>query len=102
MAIIPPTDAELNTLIRARLAIIGIDLEQLHPTQTDPVTGSPSQASVLTSLRGFLRGTVPPVSNWLPDVPVGAPADEARLAQQEAAPALYPSILTAWTDGETG
>ena len=102
MAIVPPTDEELNTLIRARLALVGIDLTQLHPTAPDPVTGSPSQASVLSSLRTFLRGTVPAVSTWLPAVPAGDPADAARLAQQQAAPALYPSILTAWTDGETG
>jgi hypothetical protein len=102
MAIVPPTDAELNTLIRARLAVIGIDLDQLHPTQTNPDTGSPSQASVLASLRSFLRSTVPSISSWQPHVPVGAPADADRLAQQQAAPALYPSILTAWTDGETG
>ena len=100
MAIAPPTDEELNALIRARLALVGIDLSQLHPTATDPQTGSPSQASVLTSLRAFLRGTVPAVSSWLPAAPAGA--DAARLAQQQAPPALYPSILTAWTDGETG
>jgi hypothetical protein len=107
MAIEPPTDDELNTLIRARLAGIGVDLSQLHPTQRDPVTGSPSQASVLSSLRSFLRGTVPAMSAWqpvvpsMPTVPPGSP-DRDRLAQQQAAPALYPSILPAWTDGETG
>lgn len=102
MALVPPTDEELNTLIRARLALLGIDLSQLHPTTSDPETGSPSQASVLSSLRSFLRGTVPAISAWQPAVPVGEAADAPRLAQQQAAPALYPSILTAWTDGETG
>ena len=100
MAIVPPTDQELDVHIRARLALVGIDLSQLHPTATDPVTGSPSQASVLSSLRSFLRGTVPGVSAWLPATPAGP--DAARLAQQQAPPSLYPSILTAWTDGETG
>jgi hypothetical protein len=66
---IPPTDAELDTLIRARLAQIGIDLGQL------PVSDA--------SLRGFLRGTVPTVSNYLLD-------------PQENPPVLYPAQLTAW------
>ncbi|NHC14540.1 hypothetical protein [Motilibacter deserti] len=96
MAIVPPTDAELDTLIKARLALIGIDLSQLHPTQTDPVTGSPSQASILSSLRSFLRGTVPPISNWLPASGVTG-ADSDRVVQQAAPPAEYPSILKAWT-----
>jgi hypothetical protein len=38
---------------------------------------------VLTSLRGFLRGTVPTVSNYLLD-------------PQENPPVLYPAQLTAW------
>ncbi len=102
MAVVPPTDSELDTLIRARLALLGIDLSQLPATTTDPETGSPSQASVLASLRSFLRGTVPTISSWQPAVTTGAPDDAARLAQQQAVPALYPSILTAWTDGRTG
>jgi hypothetical protein len=102
MAVVPPTDAELDALVRARLALLGIDLSQLPATTSDPVTGAPSQASVLASLRSFLRSTVPPISAWQPAVPAGAGADAARLAQQQAAPALYPSILPAWTDGETG
>ncbi len=37
----PPTDAELNTMIPARLASVGIDLDQL-PTTSDPATGTPT------------------------------------------------------------
>ena len=96
LAIVPPTDAELDTLIKARLALIGIDLSQLPATTSDPVTGAPSQSSVLASLRSFLRGTVPPISNWLPAPGVTGP-DANRVVQQSAPPAEYPSILKAWT-----
>jgi hypothetical protein len=77
---IPPTDAELDTLIRARLAQIGIDLGQLPVSDA---SAPADQTRVLTSLRGFLRGTVPTVSNYLLD-------------PQENPPVLYPAQLTAW------
>lgn len=98
MAIVPPTDAQLDTYIMARLSSIGVDLGQLHPTDVDPVTGSPSQAAVLTSLRGFLRSTVAPISDWTPGGAAATLApDDARLQQQMAPPAEYPSIELAWT-----
>jgi hypothetical protein len=87
----PPTDDELNTLIRARLALLGIDLDQLPPgTTADPVTGAPGRDSALASLRSFLRTTVLPLGAYR----FGA---DPRLAQQVAAPSLYPSITSAWT-----
>lgn len=93
-----PTDAELDTMILARLAAVGIDLDQLPPTTTDPVTGSPSRAAVLTSLRSFVRGTVVTLAAYqLPPAPGGRPADTAALSQQTAPPLLYPSITSAWT-----
>ena len=81
-----PTDAELDVMIRARLASIGIDLDQL-PTGSapDPDTGSPGLDSVLASLRGFMRTTVLPLSAY-------AFAADSALAQQVAPPKLYPSI----------
>jgi hypothetical protein len=94
-----PTDEQLDTWIRARLAVAGIDLEQLHPTQRDPVTGSPSQAELLTSVRGFLRSTPATISDWQVPAPPGPEGDHGRLQQQSAPPVLYPSIATAWTDG---
>ena len=97
---VPPTDAELNTLIRARLASVGIDLDQL-PTTSDPSTGTPTLNSVLSSLRGFMRGTVPAIAAYrLPAPPDTDPAQSAELSQQGPAPALYPSVMTAWTDEE--
>lgn len=104
MPVPTPSDAELDAYIKARLALAGVDLSQLPPTQTDPVTGAPSQASVLASLRSFVAGSAnaqgvrtggsPRVINrWQPT------AASDQLAQQEAPPALYPSIYSAWTDG---
>ena len=90
MAPVQPTDDELNTLIRARLAIMGIDLDQLPPgTEADPETGAPGRETALASLRSFLRTTVLPLSAYR----FGA---DPALAQQVAPPALYPSIMTAW------
>lgn len=84
-----PTDVELDTFILARLALIGIDLGQL-PTVFDPATGSPTRDSALSSLRSFVRTTVPAISGWTSD------PDPAQ-AQQVGVPDLYPSITTAWT-----
>ena len=83
-----PTDAELDTLITARLALVGIDLGQL-PTEPDPATGSPTRAQALTSLRAFLTATVPVISAWLP--PAAGP-DALIYSQQLDPPAMYPSI----------
>ncbi|PXY22564.1 hypothetical protein [Prauserella muralis] len=91
MAPVPPTDTELDTLIRARLAVLGIDLDQLPPgTTPDPDTGAPGRDTALASLRAFLRGTVQTLAAYRFD------GDDA-LAQQVAPPQLYPSIATAWT-----
>ena len=98
MAPVAPTDDELNTMIRARLASIGIDLDQL-PETADPVTGTPSSTSVLASLRNFMRSTVPTLAAYQLPAPDGTdPAQAAELSQQGPPPALYPSILTAWTE----
>ena len=90
MAPTPPTDAELDIMIRARLAAVGIDLGQLPPgTADDPETGAPGQAAVLSSLRSFVRSSLSEISAWVP------PAPSVEVSQQ-AAPMLYPSISTAW------
>ncbi|TDO30199.1 hypothetical protein EV643_14030 [Kribbella sp. VKM Ac-2527] len=87
-----PTDAELDVMIRARLAAIGIDLDQLPEGSTpDPETGSPGRDTALASLRGFVRSTILPLGAY--QVATTGPADDLQaLAQQVAAPALYPSI----------
>ena len=83
MSLAQPTDAELNVMIRARLASIGIDLDQLPAgSAPDPQTGSPGRDSVLASLRSFMRTTVLPLSAYS----FGADA------LQVAPPKLYPSI----------
>lgn len=99
MAPTPPTDAELDVLIRARLAAVGIDLDQLpEGTTPDPVTGSPGRDSVLASLRSFVRGSVGALSAYQLPAPSGTdPAQAAALSQQRA-PMLYPSISTAWRE----
>lgn len=97
MAPTPPTDAELNTLIRARLAAVGIDLDQLPPgTAPDPVTGAPGRDSALASLRSFIRGTVATLSSYQLPVPAGTDPAHVKPLSQQPAPMLYPSISTAW------
>lgn len=99
MAPTPPSDAELDVMIRARLAAVGIDLDQLPPgTDPDPETGAPGQAAVLASLRSFARRSLAELSAWVPPAPSGTPADHAVELSQQAAPMLYPSISTAWRD----
>jgi hypothetical protein len=86
------TDDELDALITTRLALLGIDLDQLPPgTEPDPDTGAPGRETALASLRMFLRTTVTTVAGYR----FGA---DPVLAQQVAPPLLYPSITTAWTD----
>lgn len=92
MSLSQPTDAELDVMIRARLAAIGIDLDQLPAgSAPDPATGSPGRDSVLASLRSFVRTTVVPLGAYQFAV-AGAAADQATLSQQVAPPSLYPSI----------
>ncbi|GGK64078.1 hypothetical protein Sme01_26000 [Sphaerisporangium melleum] len=100
MTPVPPTDAELNSLIIARLASLGIDLSQLPAgTASDPETGSPGRDAVLASLRSFMRGTVARIAAYQLPPPSGTvpvdPAAAAALSQQRA-PMMYPSISTEW------
>jgi hypothetical protein len=98
MAAAPPTDDELNAMIRATLAAQGIDLGQLPPgTTADPDTGSPGQDSVLASLRSFVRSTVGTLAAYQLPAPGDDqdPAHALPLSQQRA-PMLYPSISTEW------
>jgi hypothetical protein len=80
---------ELNAFIVARLAVSGIDLSLL-PTTPDPVSGAPTQAQALASLRSFILGTPAAISGWRPSA-------DAVQSQQLAAPLEYPSITEAWT-----
>ncbi|MEV0714914.1 hypothetical protein [Asanoa sp. NPDC050611] len=97
MAPTPPTDAELDVFIRARLASLGIDLDQLPPgTAADPETGAPGQASVLASLRSFVRGTIAGLAAYQLPTPDGTDPAVARALSQQPAPLLYPSIATEW------
>ena len=86
MSLTPPTDAELDVMIRARLASIGIDLDQLpEGTAPDPATGSPGRESALASLRSFVRSTLADISAFRLPTPNGLPdegPDAAALAQQ--------------------
>jgi hypothetical protein len=78
---VPPTDAELDALIKARLQLLGIDLGQLP---VDDASAPADQTRLLRSLRSFLRTTVPVVSGYAADV-------------QEFPPVLYPAPHTSWT-----
>ncbi len=77
-----PTDAELDTLIKARLNLIGIDLTQLP--ENDP-TAPADQTRIMASLRSFLRSTPPVISNYKAD-------------PQKAIPAVYTAPFSAWTE----
>ncbi|MGW0229890.1 hypothetical protein ACWDWO_16375 [Actinopolymorpha singaporensis] len=93
----PPTDVELDMLIRARLASLGIDLDQLPAgTGTDPQTGAPGRDAALASLRSFVRGTVGTLAGYQLPAPAGTAADTADALSQQHAPMLYPSISTEW------
>lgn len=81
MAITPPTDAELNTFILARLALIGVDITTLPVSDT---AAPADQTRVLSSLRGFLRSSSPQISQYVADV-------------QENPPVLYPAPFSQWT-----
>ncbi|GAA5190901.1 hypothetical protein GCM10023322_47160 [Rugosimonospora acidiphila] len=99
MAIDPSslTTDQLNTFIVARLAVSGIDLNLL-PTTADPVTGAPTQAQVLSSLRSFVLKTPTAINGWRP---VPATTTDADALSQELSPPLeYPSITEAWTGRE--
>ncbi|GIG86052.1 hypothetical protein [Plantactinospora endophytica] len=76
----PPTDAELDTYIRTRYALIGIDLSTLP--ENDP--GAPmDQARVLANARSTIRQEVS-YADYVPD-------------QQAHAAVLYPAPMSIWT-----
>ncbi|TGB02118.1 hypothetical protein [Streptomyces sp. MZ04] len=77
-------DDQLDAYIRTRLALAGVDIDQL-PEQPDPGTGSPSRAQALSSLRAFVKSTPAALADWTPG---GTPA----YAQQAAPPLIYPSV----------
>ena len=90
------TDDQLNAYIRARLVVAGIDLAAF-PTTADPVTGAPTQDTVLASLRSFVRSNPSAFNTWRPPAD-GATPREADIYSQDVYPPLeYPSITEAWT-----
>ncbi|MEU6041475.1 hypothetical protein ABZ801_39410 [Actinomadura sp. NPDC047616] len=101
-----PSDDELDALIRARLALAGVDLDQL-PESPDPATGAPTRAQAMEYLRTFLAGARSggtrtggrpgAINTWRPPA---TGEDAAALAQQAAPPLEYPSITTAWTEAK--
>lgn len=91
------TTDQLNTLITGRLVLSGIDLSLL-PTTPDPVTGAPTQAQALASLRSFLLSNPTAINAWRPMPPAGTP-DANALSQEFSPPLEYPSITEAWTGG---
>jgi len=81
MAVTPPTDAQLDNFIRVRLALIGIDLDDLP---LDDPTAPADQVRLMSSLRTFLR-----------DVP--ATISDFSMDPQLRIPALYPPEFLSWT-----
>ncbi|WP_330308132.1 MULTISPECIES: hypothetical protein [unclassified Streptomyces] len=90
----PPTQEQLDSYVRTRLALAGFDLGLL-PEQYDPDTGVPTRDQVLASLRSFVASTPGAISGWTPS------ADGPAYAQQTSPPLIYPSITEAWT-GKAG
>lgn len=91
------TIEQLDTYIKARLVIAGIDLS-LFPTDPDPDTGAPTQTQVLSSLRSFILSNPAAVNTWRPAAPDAGGADATKLALMVAPPLEYPSIAEAWTE----
>jgi hypothetical protein len=89
------TTDQLNTYITSRLVVSGIDLSLL-PTTPDPVSGAPTQAQTLASLRSFVVSNPKVINGWRPAPAAGA-ADPDVLSQELAPPLEYPSITEAWT-----
>ncbi|MFI0813989.1 hypothetical protein ACH4TX_28330 [Streptomyces sp. NPDC021098] len=86
----------LDAYIRARLALAGVDIDQL-PDVADPETGTPTRAVIMLALREFVATTPGALADWTPPTGGVGGALGAAYAQQEAAPLAYPSITTAWT-----
>lgn len=87
---------ELETFITTRLIMSRIDLSQL-PTVADPVTGAPTQAQALASLRSFVLATPEAINSWRPAAPAVSGVDPLILSQEVSPPLEYPSIAQAWT-----
>jgi len=79
-AITPPTDAELDSYIRIRYALIGIDLSTLP--ENDPAAPM-DQARVMANARSTIRQEVD-YADYVPD-------------QQAHAAVLYPAPFAVWT-----
>jgi hypothetical protein len=84
------TPDELDTFIKTRLVLSGIDLNLL-PTSPDAVTGAPTQSQVLASLRSFVTSSPVQINAWRPA------AASPALSQELSPPLEYPSITEAWT-----
>src|SRR5215470_6309093 len=84
MAVSPAslTTDQLNAFIVARLAVSGIDLNLL-PTTADPVTGAPTQAQTLASLRSFVLNNPTAINAWRP---APATTTDADALSQELSP----------------
>lgn len=95
------TDDQLNAYIKARLVISGIDLA-LFPAAPDPVTGAPTQDSVLSSMRSFIRTNPAVINTWRPVDPQATPGTAPMLSQMLYPPLEYPSITEAWTGQAAG
>jgi hypothetical protein len=72
-----PTDAELDTAILARLALLGVDLSVLPEDDPDAPA---DQRRILASARRFLRSTPRAIADFAMD-------------PQEVPPVAYPAAL---------
>lgn len=80
-----PTVAQLDTLIMARLALIGVDLDDLP---VDDPAAPADQVRLMESLRAFLRR-------------VPAEISEFPMDPQLRIPVLYPAEFMTWTSTQS-
>jgi hypothetical protein len=81
MTVPRPTDEQLDTFIRARLALVGIDLDDLP---VDDPAAPADQVRLMSSLRTFLRNVPAAISDFSMD-------------PQLRIPSFYPPEFMSWT-----
>ncbi len=90
------TTDQLDSFITTRLVLSGIDITLL-PVDPDPVTGAPTQAQTLASLRSFVLSNPGAINSWRPTARAYSGVDPNALSQELSPPLEYPSITEAWT-----
>jgi hypothetical protein len=91
----PPTTDELRALVATQLRQYGIDISVLPPggpglPSSDPVTGVPTQYSLIGSCVSVITGSVTFIAGYKVDAGY-------KQNVQDDPPVLYPAPFSAWT-----